>query len=137
GAVFPRPTVTRIHGAAGGNPFYALQIARELLALPDAARAGPLPVPDDLRKLVVARVRRLPEPTREALLAASMLSAPTVELVDEAVLAAAEEAEIVRVDARGRIEFTHPLFASAVYSSASSGARRRLHRRLAPLVDLE
>ena len=41
GRVFPRPTLLRIHEASGGNPFYALELAR---ALPTSSTpAGPCP----------------------------------------------------------------------------------------------
>jgi DNA-binding CsgD family transcriptional regulator len=37
----------------------------------------------------------------------------------------------VRVDARGRIEFTHPLFAAAIYASTPAARRRAVHGVLA------
>ena len=40
---------------------------------------------------------------------------------------------LVGID-RGRVSFSHPLVASAVYMSASAAARRDLHRRLAMVV---
>ena len=48
-------------------------------------------------------------------------------------MAAAEESGLVRVDGN-RIAFAHPLYASAVYESASRARRRIVHRRLAQLV---
>ena len=135
GHSFLRPTLLRIEQASGGNPFYALEIARELLVVGEPPTGDRLPVPRDLRTLVAERLRRLPAATREALLVASTLSTPSVELVDEEALLPAEEADVARVDERGRVRFTHPLFASAVYSGASGAARRRVHRRLAGLVE--
>ena len=131
GRSLPRPLVVEISRVSGGNPFYALEIARELARRPP--ERGRVPIPTSLSRLVEARVRRLPAATREALLAAAALSQPTVELVDPTALAAAEEAGMVGIE-RGRIRFLHPLFASAVYERASAPARRRLHRRLATLV---
>src|SRR5205085_8454549 len=49
--------------------------------------------------------------------------------------ARAEEVGRVRIRADRRVEFAHPLFASAVYASASTSRRRRMHGALAPLVD--
>jgi DNA-binding NarL/FixJ family response regulator len=40
----------------------------------------------------------------------------------------------VRVEADGRIEFVHPLFASAVYSAASAARLREAHRAVADLA---
>lgn len=129
-----RPALTRIHRACGGNPLYGLEIAHELSRTGEPHGTGSVPVPDDLRRLISARVRRLPRATGDALLACAALSHPTTTVVDERALGAAEEREIVRIDAEGGIAFTHPLFASAVYGSASRSRRRELHARLAALV---
>ena len=40
----------------------------------------------------------------------------------------------MRVEADGRIEFVHPLFASAVYSAASAARLREAHRAVADLA---
>ncbi len=40
----------------------------------------------------------------------------------------------MRVEAGGRIEFVHPLFASAVYSAASGGAGAARHIALSPTL---
>ena len=56
----PRPTLLRLHEAAGGNPFYALELARALDA--DGSTGDPtqpLPVPARLEELVSARLGRL------------------------------------------------------------------------------
>src|SRR4030095_14251147 len=44
-----------------------------------------------------------------------------------------EETHLVRVE-RGRVVFTHPLYASAVYSGAATSRRRGMHRGLGELV---
>jgi DNA-binding CsgD family transcriptional regulator len=130
-----RSLLVRIHRASGGNPFYALEIARELLRTGRLPTAGdPLPVPDDLRKLIAGRLRRLPGATREALLVAAALAEPTTSFVDQHSLRAAEDDDLVRVEGDGRITFRHPIYASAVYEAASRPRRRELHLRLAGLV---
>lgn len=133
----PRPlsrlALTRVHRASGGNPFYALEIARALEEA-EIAAAGPLPIPDDLRQLQTRRLRRLPPRTRAALLEAAALSSPTTALVDADALGPAEDAGIVRVDRGGRVAFGHPLFASAIYAAAPPSRRRRLHRGLAERI---
>ena len=96
--------------------------------------AQPLPVPADLQELVVRRVAALPEETRAALVRVAALARPTTELVDVEALAPAEEAGLVRVGLQGRVEFTHPLFASAVYTSAPRALRRETHAALAEAV---
>jgi DNA-binding CsgD family transcriptional regulator len=130
GTSFPRPVLVRVHRAAAGNPFYALEIARETARLGVPPPSQPLPVPGDHRELALLRLRRLPRPTRDALAEAAAMSRPTTSDVDTEALAAAERAGIVRV-AAGRVEFTHPLFGSALYSSLPEAARRKLHASLA------
>ncbi|HZT16630.1 MAG TPA: AAA family ATPase [Gaiellaceae bacterium] len=135
GAAPPRPTLVKIAAATGGNAFDAIEVARELERLgPAAAAAGPLPVPAATRELLHARLQRLPPRARSALLAASCLASPHVDLVDERALAAAEEAGVVHVGADGRIDFAHPLLAAAVYESAPVARRRAAHRALARRV---
>jgi DNA-binding CsgD family transcriptional regulator len=137
GRSLPRPGLVRIAQASGGNPFYAIEIARLDVEndTPRPVGAGLVQVPDDLRALTAARIRRLPPPAREAVLLAAIMSGPDRRSVDVAALEAAEEAGIVAIDDAGRIEFTHPLFASAAYRSVSASRRRELHRLAAELVN--
>ena len=134
GRPLPRPVLVRLAKASGGNPFYALEIAR-LMEDRAAGAGGALPVPDDLRKLTTSRIRRLPADARESTLLAAVISEPNSDLIDVDALAPAAEAGIVSVDEAGRIEFSHPLFASAAYGLLSSAERRALHRRAAAIVD--
>jgi DNA-binding NarL/FixJ family response regulator len=134
GSTFPRPTLVRIAQAAGGNPLYAIEIARELNRRGEHDSSGPIPVPQDLDTLVRARVRALPAEARDALLRAATLARPDTETIDPVELAPAEEAGLVRVEADGRIEFVHPLFASAVYSAAPAARLREAHRAVADLA---
>jgi tetratricopeptide (TPR) repeat protein len=135
-ATLTRPALLRIHNASGGNPFYALEIARAFAASGTADTATP--VPNDVRELVRKRVAGLPPEAREALLAAAALARPTAEVVERATssagLAAAEETGLVRNE-EGQLTFAHPLYASAVYSSAATSRRRLVHEQLASLVD--
>ena len=99
-------------------------------------------VPGDVKGLVARRARALPPPTREVLLAAAALP-PTHGCrcwprrwaePPGADLEPAERAGMVELDG-GVVRFTHPLFATAIYASASVEGRRRVHRRLAAAVD--
>jgi DNA-binding CsgD family transcriptional regulator len=135
-----RPMLTRLAAASGGNPFFALEIARSLAGDSDGrAFRDPFPVPWRLQELLTARVDALTLPAREVVLAAAALSQPSVATLTVAVggaataLAEAEDAGVIVVDG-DRIQFTHPLLASAVYGLASKNARRQLHRRLAEAV---
>jgi DNA-binding CsgD family transcriptional regulator len=131
GASFPRPVLVRIHQAAGGNPFYGLEIAREVRRAGVPPPGQPLPVPADQRDLALLRLRRLPRATREVLVRISAMPSASASDLDLAALAPAERAGIVVVRPGGRVEFGHPLFGSALYSSLPEGDRRALHRRLA------
>ena len=84
--------------------------------------AAGLPVPESLRALMAGAIGALPAETREALLRASALARPDLRLVDARALAAAEEAALVRIRDDGRIEFVHPLYASAVVLVRLAGA---------------
>ena len=134
GRTFARPVLNRIADASGGNPLHAIEIARELERQGVQDSVAPLPVPDSLGALVRARVRALPAPTRDALLRVAALARPDTGLVDQTALAAAEEASLVSIDASGRVRFTHPLFASAVYAAAATARRRAVHADLAAVV---
>ena len=141
GRSFGRPTMARIAEASGGNPFFAVEIARALADDSSGGR-GPLPVPESVRKLASERVGGLSERAREVVLVAASLSRPTIEMVVAALpsepdplqaFLEAEEAGVLATE-RGRVRFTHPLLAAAVYASASDARRRQLHRRLAEVV---
>ena len=133
GRPLPRPVLARIADASRGNPFYALEVAR--LVPRDAATSDAgLPVPDDVRTLAATRVHALPKATQRALLRAAVLAEPDTRAVDAQPLAPAEDRGIVRVDERGRIEFSHPLFAAAISASASAAQRRAAHRAAAAHV---
>jgi DNA-binding CsgD family transcriptional regulator len=134
----PRPLLARIERASGGNPFFALEIARALGTGGRPAAGEELPIPDDLSQLVTERLRGLPRRTREALLRVSALAHPTLREVAVVHLEPAEEAGIVRVRPDGRVEFTHPLFAGGIYAAAPRERRRRLHAELAEVAsDIE
>jgi DNA-binding CsgD family transcriptional regulator len=135
--------MTRVHAVCDGNPFYGLEIGHALLerdALPTPG--DPLPIPDDLRSLLGARLASLSAGARDTLLLVAGAVHPTTRLVrsaspdpeqakanvDEAVAA-----DVIEVDDEN-VRFTHPLLASTVYANASSDERRSVHRRLARAV---
>jgi DNA-binding CsgD family transcriptional regulator len=68
------------------------------------------------------------------LLMAAALSQPSIDVLDARAILRAKTAGIVNVDERGRVTFTHPLLASAVYGAARADRRREVHRDLAARV---
>ncbi len=141
GISLTRPVLTRVHQVSGGNPLYAVEIARALSAASMTPAANePLPIPTTLTALVHRRLGRLTAATREMLLVVASLARPTMRLVEAAVgnsTAAAVERAVragVLVVDRDNVEFTHPLLASGVYADASRTRRMEVHRRLAEIV---
>ena len=140
GRRFPRPTTTKIHEISGGNPFYALELAR---AMDPKVQSSDVPLSHNLTELVRARISALQPAAHHLLLTAACLAAPTVELVARAVgtdpqevidqLADAEESGIVEIE-HNRLRFAHPVLARGVYSSATPARLRETHRRLAEVV---
>jgi tetratricopeptide (TPR) repeat protein len=141
GTSFPRPELRRIHEAARGNPFLALELARALQRRGGHIEPGePLPVPATADELLRERLAALPPAAGELLLAAAALSHPTVEILAAVGGDAVEEqidrcvsAQVLEYDGQ-LLRFAHPLLASAVYAAADPADRRRLHRRLAQIV---
>ncbi len=143
--IFPRPTLQRVEQASGGNPLFAVELARALGEHGGRPSPGePLPVPVALGELLRSRIERLPVGSRNALLAAALLSTPTVPLIEAALGAPAVNdlerplhADVIDVSGRERIRFRHPLLADAVASTVLPTKRRGMHRTLAAVVENE
>lgn len=140
GRTLSRPTITRIHQTSGGNPFFALELARFIAEDPDRAATG---LPESLAALVHDHIGQVDAEVGTVLLAAACAVSPTVERVSQAsgispdrVVELAESAPASGVvEVMGsRIRFRHPLFASGVYSAAGVSERRAMHRRLSGIV---
>jgi DNA-binding CsgD family transcriptional regulator len=142
GASLPRPLLAEVHEAAGGSPFYALEIVRMLQRSDISIEAGhPLPVPESLHDLVRGRVLALPRESRDFLLAAAAYAHPTIALSEaasqvtrEAGLVPALESRLVELDG-DRIRFTHPLLAAGAYEVGDPLRRSEIHARLAELLE--
>ncbi len=140
GSSLARPMLLRIHEISGGNPFFALELAREVET---DRRTTELSLPSSLSDLVSSRIGRAGAGAEDALLAMASLPDPTVQLVAQAIdtapdrvvelLGEAENHAVVAIDGN-RLRFTHPLLAHAVYTGAEPRRRRAMHRRLAELV---
>jgi DNA-binding CsgD family transcriptional regulator len=137
----PRATLVRLHEASGGNPMFALEFARALAASPPA---GTLPIPPTLRELVRERLVALPEELRPLFELVAALGHPTLELLKrahggpvESQLETAVAAGVLLVEEDGRVRFSHPLLASAVYADAGPVRRRKLHRAAAAVATNE
>lgn len=134
GLTLHRPRLVELHRISGGNPFYALEIARATDRRGDAV-AGGFAVPDSLGELLQVRLGSLSAGARDAILLAAATQKPTAQLVEKAGGGTSGLAEAVdegMLDLSGeRLVFAHPLLASVAYSSATPWDRREAHRRLA------
>jgi tetratricopeptide (TPR) repeat protein len=139
GRSFSRPTMMRIAEVSGGNPFYALELARSLNNPTPAATAA---LPPALAEIMRARVGLFDDEVKRVLLAAACISDPTVDVmatmtsttVDRLVhlLEEPETHGVVTIEGN-RVRFTHPVLAYGVLSQALPAQRRRMHRVLADL----
>src|SRR6266516_606993 len=116
------PALRQLEAASGGNPYFALELARSVTERDVRLGPGePLPVPGSLRMLLGERLADLAPDAREVALAAS-------------ALAGAVGAGVLEIDA-DRLRFAHPLIASVVYADAPAAERRALHARIADVVE--
>jgi DNA-binding CsgD family transcriptional regulator len=136
GVMLARQTLLRVHERSGGNPFFALELARVLD--PAADPFQPWQLPETLEELVRVRISELPLETRDALAIAAALGSTSEALLlragaERAALEPAIAAHVIeRVD--GAIRFTHPLLSSLLYRDLGDD-RCRVHARIADVAD--
>jgi hypothetical protein len=131
---FTRPTLLRIQELSGGNPFYALELARAFVASGTAVRPGQnLPMPSSLRELVGAHLDRVPASTRRLLLTVALSTKPTMGLLEamsgpgtRTLLEPAIDAGLICVDGP-TVTFDHPLYASTLVAAAPADDVRAVH----------
>jgi DNA-binding CsgD family transcriptional regulator len=140
GISLPWPTLRHLHHVAGGNPFFALELARAYSAAASSVPLDELPLPKSLQEVAEARIGALGSDTIEVLTITASAATPTLSLLHAvggegslAALSPAVAADVV-VLAGERVEFTHPLLAAAVLARAEPLPRRSVHRRLADAV---
>jgi DNA-binding CsgD family transcriptional regulator len=134
GVALTRPTLLRLHALSGGNPLFALEVARDLGAGDD------LSVPRELADLLRARLATLSPTTAQVVLTAALLARPSRELlglvernVDDAI-GEAVAADVLAVSGDD-VRFTHPLLGSVHVESMTVESRRAAHARIAAVVD--
>lgn len=142
GVTFPHSVLERIQQTSGGNPFYALELARALMRRPGPLEPGAaLPMPETLQAIARAHLDELSAPVQELLAVVAALADPTLatveasgtgQAIDEAI-----HAHILERDNDARLRFTHPLLAAAATARLAPHTHRALHARLADLVEGE
>ncbi len=127
GGRLPRPRLEAIHRASGGNPMFALELARP--------GRGEWPAGTTLTGEVSARLRTLDAGARTALSFAAVALRPSTDLilaagVNRDDLRAALESGVLRVEGE-HLTFAHPLLGAAADGLLLPDERRRIHARLA------
>jgi DNA-binding CsgD family transcriptional regulator len=131
-----RPALERIHEVSGGNPLYAIELARGLAETGGGGPAGLL-LPDSLQDAIAQRLARVGPELTDLLQTLSALGPATVgelrEVVPEVerLLPLAEQQGLLVVEEDLRVRFSHPLIGTVVYGRLSPLVRRSLHARLA------
>jgi adenylate cyclase len=145
--------VDRITERAGGNPFFAQEIVRDLAdrsvltggrgAYVCRGEVGEVSVPATLQAAIAARIDRLGPHHKATVNAAAVIGTRfdadmLCTLVDDADVAALIEAELVeqvRFTPRAEYAFHHPLIRAVAYESQLRSDRAQLHRRLAAAIE--
>lgn len=141
GDEFSRTSAMRIAELSGGNPFYALELARTMVGR-SPLDEGRLPA--SLSDLVRTRLDELSADTVHVLLAAASVGTATVDLLAAVtdrspaevveLLEEPEDGGVVVIEGN-RVRFTHPLLARGVHDVAGPARQRAMHARLAEVID--
>jgi DNA-binding CsgD family transcriptional regulator len=148
GTTLTRPQLVRLEAASLGNPLLAMELARAIDRQGRWPLPGePLPVPDDIERLVRGRLDALSPDDRRVLFVVAVASAPTDDIVAaaveqppsdvEAAIDRAVDAALLEASPEPRAirRFAHPLFAAAAATGIAPAERRAIHARLADLVE--
>ena len=130
GLELTRPELIRVQEASAGNPFFALELGRELVRTNTRPVAGrTLPVSESLHELLDGRLARLPTETGDVVLFAAALARPTIELVSAAHGEPASVLEAARYRCPGGSSrarrFPHPILPSPARVHLLTSRRRR------------
>ncbi|MDT0200380.1 AAA family ATPase [Nocardioides sp. AE5] len=137
----------RVHEAAGGNPLFVLELARQYAADPDVG-AGPLTtLPDGLLDAIRQRAARLPDDVRSCLQVAAVLGrefepAVLAEVTGMAAngidhcltIGAARSLVEEHGSAPLRFRFCHDAVRTALYAAWGPLQRAELHHRIAGVL---
>ena len=132
-----RQLLRRIVEVTLGNPLFALELGRELVARGVPELGEDIPLPSGVEDLLGTRVASL-RPAVRRLLVAVALSADArepelasiegTEALDDAI-----DAGVLIID-RGRVRPSHPLLAAVAKNRSGRSEQRKLHRALAAAV---
>ncbi|MGH3717176.1 MAG: AAA family ATPase, partial [Micromonosporaceae bacterium] len=140
GSGYPRGMLRRVYAASGGNPFFALELARSLARRGRSlGPADPLPVPDRLRTLLAERLSALDDRVRHALLLVAASARPSRAMLASCGVApeldTARASGLVDVHSEDLVTFSHPLLGELIYADATDEHRMAVHKELAAHAD--
>jgi ATP/maltotriose-dependent transcriptional regulator MalT len=133
-----RPTLRRIQEVSGGNPLYAIELARALAADRESPSMG-VRLPDSLQSAIDQRLDAAPAELLPLLETMSGLGSAPLGTIETAMpgaevpalVALAQQWQLLVVEENLVVRFAHPLLASAVYGRMGTLERRSLHAELA------
>lgn len=135
GVTFSRATSRRVYERSGGNPLFALELARVVIDRGGRVDAADdLPLPAAVESALADRLNSLTPAVRRVLLAAELGGAvPAIELDQVAAADAVDDAVaagVVTVTG-GRVRPAHPLLGAAAKAAAPGSELREMHARMA------
>ena len=130
GPVLSLLTIARVHEASGGNPLFAGELGRALVARGGVVGPGdPLPVPERLRPLLAERLAVLDPAAEALLLQAAALARPTRGCWSPTgrprSRSTPRSGGLVLIAPDGGLRFSHPLLRELVYAEAAARPGRR------------
>jgi DNA-binding CsgD family transcriptional regulator/tetratricopeptide (TPR) repeat protein len=136
GLSLSRHAMRRIYEATLGNPLFALEVGRTLVA-DGVPASGELPVPERIEELLGTRVAALPAAPKRLLtivaLSPDLRLGQLGGLTDDEALSDAVSAGVLVVDG-DHLRAAHPLIAAAAVRDCPASERRELHRIVADVV---
>jgi DNA-binding CsgD family transcriptional regulator len=131
------PALARLAEASGGNPYYALELARAELRRSDSGSLrGQSPL-EGVHAVLQDRLLAMPPETTDALGTIAAMGGATLasaaRVVDAQALDPAFTAEILREEGDA-VRFEHPLLAEAAYRMLAPSRRRAAHELLAEVA---
>jgi len=142
--------LARIHARTGGNPFFATEAIR-LLVASGGVESGSARIPETVRDVVVRRIARLSHPAQALLrvasvlgrefdlLAVSRMHEPTLRERSD-LLGGFDEVLAARLVERNgdddRYRFAHDLVRESIYAALPSDLRATLHERAGEVLEV-
>ena len=130
-----------LHHLSGGNPFYALQLARSPVAAGQTESSGGREVPSAVARAIAAELATLSPTARNLAEAAAVVGDPFDIDIAAAASGRSEKDVFVELDelvakdmmrvtdVPRRFQFRHPIVRSAVYGSCAPSVRIQCHQR--------